>query len=59
MSALPVGGLDLYGELQRYRDWLVSQALIKIHGNRARAARLLGIKRTTLVMMLRPRANHV
>ena len=56
-STLPDEGLDLYVELQRYRDWLITQALVRTQGNRAGAARLLGIKRTTLVMMLKPKAN--
>jgi hypothetical protein len=58
-STLPDEGIDLYRELDRYRDWLIAQALIRTGGNRAGAARLLGIKRTTLVMMLKaskPRA---
>ena len=52
-STLPDEGIDLYGELQRYRDWLIAQALVRTQGNRAAAAMLLRVKRTTLVMMLR------
>lgn len=52
-STLPDEGIDLYRELDRYREWLIDQALIRTGGNRAGAARLLGIKRTTLVMMLK------
>jgi DNA-binding NtrC family response regulator len=58
VSALPEGGLDLRDELRRYEDWLVDQALIRTNGNRARAARLLGLKRTTLVMMLRAKTEQ-
>jgi hypothetical protein len=53
VSALPPGGLNLRDELYSYQTWLVDQALMRTNGNRAAAARLLGIKRTTLVMMLR------
>ncbi len=56
VSALPPGGLNLRDELQRYQEWLVDQALIRTNGNRAAAARLLGLKRTTLVMMLKTEA---
>jgi transcriptional regulator with GAF, ATPase, and Fis domain len=55
-STIPDEGISLYDELRRYQDWLVTQALIKSLGNRAKAARLLGLKRTTLVMMLRANA---
>lgn len=51
----PTRELNLYVELQRYRDWLVTQALVRTQGNRAGAARLLGIKRTTVAMMIRPK----
>lgn len=52
-STLPEEGLDLPAEIARYQAWLVDQALIRTNGNRAGAARLLGINRTTLVEMLR------
>jgi DNA-binding NtrC family response regulator len=52
-STLPDGGLNLIAELRRYKEWLIDQALVRTQGNRAQAARLLGLKRTTLVMMLR------
>jgi DNA-binding NtrC family response regulator len=52
---LAAGRSRLRHELQRYQEWLVDQALIRTNGNRAAAARLLGIKRTTLIMMLRPK----
>lgn len=52
-STLPEDGLDLPAEVARYQAWLVDQALVRSGGNRAAAARLLGINRTTLVEMLR------
>lgn len=52
-ATLPEEGLDLPAEMARYQAWLVDQALIRTNGNRAGAARLLGINRTTLVEMLR------
>lgn len=52
-STLPEAGIDLNGELLRYRDWLIEQALIRSLGNKAKAARLLGLKRTTLIEMLK------
>ena len=55
-STLPEEGIDLRAELQRYQDWMVEQALIRSGGNKAQAARLLGLKRTALVMMLKARA---
>jgi transcriptional regulator with GAF, ATPase, and Fis domain len=59
VSALPESGLKLRDEMQRYQEWLVNQALIRTNGNRAQAARLLGLKRTTLVMMLQSAAKRV
>lgn len=52
-STLPEEGIDLRAELARYQDWLVAQALLRTNGNRAAAAKLLGLKRTTLVEMLK------
>jgi transcriptional regulator with GAF, ATPase, and Fis domain len=57
VSALPEEGVNLRDEMQRYQEWLVQQALIRTNGNRAQAARLLGLKRTTLVMMLRAKVR--
>lgn len=53
-SVLPEEGLDLNEELRRYQFWLIDQALARANGNRTHAAKLLGIKRTTLCMILRP-----
>lgn len=57
-STLPEEGIDLNAELARYQSWLVSQALIRAMGNRTKAARLLRIKRTTLVMMLKSESER-
>ena len=52
-SVLPEDGLDLIAELARYQQWMVDQAMARTLGNRAQAAKLLGLNRTTLVEMLR------
>lgn len=56
-ATLPAEGLDLRGELARYQDWMVEQALVRANGNRAKAARMLRIERTTLVMMLKTKGQ--
>lgn len=56
-STLPEGGLDLRAELARYEEFLIDQALVRALGNRAQAAKLLGLNRTTLVEMLKRRAR--
>jgi transcriptional regulator with GAF, ATPase, and Fis domain len=43
-----VGGIDFYDEVQRFETHLIKMALAETGGNQARAARLLGIKATTL-----------
>jgi DNA-binding protein Fis len=43
-----VGGIDFYDEVQRFETHLIQMALAETGGNQARAARLLGIKATTL-----------
>ena len=46
---LPETGLDLPEHLQRIERTLIDEALERTGGNKQRAARLLGLKRTTLV----------
>jgi len=43
-----VGGIDFYDEVQRFETHLIKMALAETGGNQAKAARLLGIKATTL-----------
>lgn len=52
-STLPEAGLDLPSAVTAYRDWLVEQALIRTAGNVTEAAKLLRIKRTTLMAIQR------
>jgi DNA-binding protein Fis len=42
------GGIDFYDEVQRFETHLIRMALTETAGNQARAAKLLGIKPTTL-----------
>jgi len=42
------GKLGLQEEVQRYESELIRQALLRTHGNQRRAAKLLGVKVTTL-----------
>ena len=42
------GKLDLQEEVQRFESELIRQALQRTHGNQRRAAKLLGVKVTTL-----------
>ena len=51
--ALPEHGLDLKDTLDRLEKDLIREALCRSNGNRARAASLLGLNRTTLVEKLR------
>ena len=41
-------GIDFYDEVQRFETHLIRMALAETGGNQARAAKLLGIKATTL-----------
>ena len=41
-------GIDFYDEVERYEIELIESALDKCGGNQSRAARLLGLKSTTL-----------
>ena len=43
-----VGGINFYYEVQRFETHLIKMALSETGGNQAKAARLLGIKATTL-----------
>lgn len=43
-SVLPEGGIDLLAELERYRAWLIEQAMLRSAGNISAAARLLGFR---------------
>jgi len=43
-----VSGIDFYDEVQRFETHLIKMALTETGGNQAKAARLLGIKATTL-----------
>ena len=43
-----IGGIDFYDEVQRFETHLIKMALSETGGNQANAARLLGIKATTL-----------
>ncbi len=55
---LPEGGIDLKALLTRIEDTLIDQALERTGGNKNQAARLLGLKRTTLVEKLKKRARR-
>ena len=54
---LPEGGIRLKRYLQRLEQSLIDQALARTGGNRNRAAKLLGLNRTTLVEKLRKRGD--
>ena len=41
-------GIDFYNEVQRFETALIKLALEQTNGNQARAARLLGLRATTL-----------
>ena len=42
------GGVDFYGEVKRFETALIKLALGEAEGNQARAAKLLGLRATTL-----------
>jgi len=50
---LPESGIDLKSVLEDYESNLIRQALARTHGNKNRAAQLLGLNRTTLVEMVK------
>ena len=43
-----LGGINFYDEVERFETHLIKMALAETGGNQAKAARLLGIKATTL-----------
>jgi len=47
------GGLDLTAAVEAFEHRLIGEALRRTHGNKQAAARLLGLKRTTLLAKLR------
>jgi len=52
---LSENGLDLNGAVEEFENRLIEEALRRTKGNKQAAARLLGLKRTTLVAKLRRR----
>jgi sigma-54 specific flagellar transcriptional regulator A len=52
-TVLPPGGIDLRAHVAAIEESLIRQALERSHGIVAQAARLLGLRRTTLVERLR------
>lgn len=50
---LPDGGIDLRAAIEAYENTLIKKALDRTGWNKARAAELLGINRTTLVEMVK------
>ena len=48
-------GLDLNSAVEEFENRLIEEALRRTKGNKQAAARLLGLKRTTLVAKLRRR----
>ena len=52
-ALLPAAGIDLRAHLTQIERRLIEQALERSHGTVAHAARLLGLRRTTLVEKLR------
>lgn len=43
-----ISGIDFYAEVERFETHLIKMALAETDGNQAKAAKLLGIKATTL-----------
>ena len=52
-------GLDLTNAVEEFENRLIEEALRRTKGNKQAAARLLGLKRTTLVAKLRRRRTGV
>lgn len=53
LDSPPLPGTDLGDEVKRLEARMLSEALTKANGNKARAASLLGLKRTTLLYKAR------
>ncbi len=56
--ALTEHGLDLNSAVEEFENHLIGEALRRTKGNKQAAARLLGLKRTTLVAKLRRRKTE-
>ena len=52
-TEFPEDGIDLVARLDEYETRLIQQALESANGNKSKAARLLGVNRTTLVEKLK------
>jgi DNA-binding NtrC family response regulator len=52
---VPATGLDFNDVVERFENDLIAQALARTHWNKNRAARLLGLNRTTLVEKIKKR----
>jgi DNA-binding NtrC family response regulator len=55
-TELPVGGIDLRDTMAQFEERMIEKALTIAGGNKNQAARILGLKRTTLVEKLRKRS---
>ena len=49
----PEDGVDLTARLEAYESQLLDEAMRRSEGNKSKAARLLGLNRTTLVEKLK------
>src|SRR6266850_1268834 len=56
--SLTASGLDLNSAVEEFENRLIEEALRRTKGNKQAAARLLGLKRTTLVAKLRRRKGE-
>ncbi|MEM1349904.1 MAG: sigma-54 dependent transcriptional regulator [Myxococcota bacterium] len=56
---VPSEGIDMAETLERLEERLLARALTKASGNKARAARLLGLNRTTFVEKLKRRKIQI
>lgn len=56
-SVLPPEGLNLGIEVDRYRDWLIDQALLHVGGSYLRAAHLLHVS-PSLLYRARPKTTE-